>query len=54
MTQEADITPEDLKSNITKLVEEIIKRLNTRNIHLFQNKPTVNIFKDNLMKLKNS
>jgi len=44
MTQEVNITPEDLKSKITKLVEEIIKKLNNRNIHLFQNKPTINIF----------
>lgn len=43
MTQE-EITPEDLKSKITELVKHIIKKLENRNIHLFQNKPTTNIF----------
>ena len=44
MTKEVDISPEELKSKITKLVEEIIKKLNYKNIQLFQNKPTINIF----------
>ncbi len=44
MFKEAEITPEELKSKIIKLVEEIIKKLNNKKIQLFQNKPTINIF----------
>ncbi len=44
MSTEAEITPEELKSKIIKLVEEIIKKLNNKKIQLFQNKPTINIF----------
>ena len=44
MFKKAVITPEELKSKIIKLVEEIIKKLNNKKIQLFQNKPTINIF----------
>lgn len=44
MFEKEEITPEELKSEIIKIVEEILKKLKNKNIQLFQNKPTINIF----------
>ena len=44
MSIEVEVSPEKLKIEITKLVEEMIKLLNNEKIQLFKNKPTINIF----------